>query len=268
MNELPLRLRRITDPETGRAVLLSFTAGMEIGVVPGMGDLAETVSALARTGYLTAAIVHAGVLASIFKRNPHLPCGTVVDLFGGTWMTTHPDRREQICTLEHAVRVGADAVLVTLGMGSSDESRQLRLCGQIAHDCKQWGIPLVVRIDTTETDAKRQFSATLSGQGARLAYEVGADLVAVNYSGSPDAFAAALQGIDIPVLVSGAPNLATDKALLESIGQAVAAGARGVALSGLMFWDNGPTPLLGEVADVVRAASTHSRTSRERIVST
>ena len=256
MNESPLRLRRIVHPETGRALLLSFTAGMEIGVAPGAGDLAQTVIALAFTGHLTAAIVHAGVQESIFNRCPNLPCGTVVDLFGGTWMTTYPDRREQICSLEHAVRVGADGVLMTVGSGSSDESRQLRLCGQIARECQQWGMPLIVRIDTTETDAKRQFSATLSGQGARLAYELGADLVAVNYSGDPQAFAAALKGIDIPVLVGGAPNLATDDALLDSVGQAVAAGARGIALSGSMFWDNGPTPALGKVADAVRGGCT------------
>ena len=256
MTDTPLRLRRIVHPETGRVVLLSFTSGMDIGVAPGMGDLADVVTQLALTGHVTAALVHAGVQESILKRCPHLPCGSVVDLFGGTWITTNPDRREQICSLEHAVRVGADAVAMTLSVGSSDESRQLRLCGQIARECQRWGMPLIVRIDTSTTDAKRQFSATLCGQGARLAYELGADLVAVNYSGEPHTFAAALKGIDIPVLVGGAPNLATDDALLSSVQQAVNGGAHGIALSGPMFWDNAPTPLLAKVAGVVRGSTT------------
>lgn len=251
MYDKPLRLRRIVDPGTGGALLVSFTSAMEIGITPGMADLVGTVGSVAETGHLTAAVVHAGVVESLFRRYPNLPCGTVVDLFGGTWMTTTPQRREQICSLEQAVRVGADGVLMTLGLGSSDESRQLQLCGQIARECSQWGMPLIVRIDTTETDSKRQFSATMTGHGARLAYELGADLVAVNYSGEPDGFGEALQGIDIPVLVGGAPNFATDDALVDSVSQAVAAGARGVALNLSLFWDDGPTPALDRVAKIV-----------------
>jgi DhnA family fructose-bisphosphate aldolase class Ia len=251
VNDTPLRLRRIVHPATGRAVLLSFTSGLDIGVTPGMADLAATVAALASTGHLTGAIVHAGVEDSLFGRFPNLRCGTVVDLFGGTWMTTHPERREQICSVEQAVRVGADAALMTVSLGSSDESRQLRLCGQVARECRQWGLPLVARIDTTETDAKRQFSPGLSGHGARLAYELGADLVVVNYPGRPDAFAEALKGIDIPVLLGGAPNLASDEGLLDSVRQGIAAGARGVALNASMFWNGGPSGTLQEMAEVV-----------------
>src|SRR5689334_3101895 len=105
MNAASVRLRRITDPATGRALILSFTAGLQLGVVPGLADLPDTLAAFARTGLLSAAVVHAGVPPSIFARLPDLPCGLIVDLFGGTWMSTRPDRREQLCSLEHAVRV-------------------------------------------------------------------------------------------------------------------------------------------------------------------
>jgi fructose-bisphosphate aldolase/2-amino-3,7-dideoxy-D-threo-hept-6-ulosonate synthase len=174
----------------------------------------------------------------------------VVDLFGGTWMTTQPDRREQICSLEHAVRVGADAVLATVGMGGPDEARQLRLCGQIARDCTAWGMPFVIRIDTSETDARRQYSATLSGYGARMAYELGADLVAVNYcdAAASAVFAEALRGVAIPVLIAGGPNMDTDEALLASSAEAARAGARGVLLNAPLFWHDGPTPTLAKLA--------------------
>ena len=132
-----------------------------------------------------------------------------------------------------------DAALMTVSLGSSDEARQLRLCGQLARECGDWGLPLVVRIDTTETDAKRQFSTTLSGHGARLAYELGADMVSVLYSGDQAGFAEAMQGVDIPVLFGGAANLATDEAMLESLQQATAAGVQGIALSASIFWDGG-----------------------------
>lgn len=255
MTESPLRLRRIFDPRSGRAVLLSFTAGMELGIVSGMSDVRRMAIGLAGTGQATGLIVHAGVLESLFDEQPNLPCGVVVDLFGGTWMTTQPYHREQICSLEHAVRVGADAVLMTLGLGSPDEARQLRQCGEITRECAEWGLPLVLRIDTTETDARRQFSATLCGHGARLAYEIGADVVIVHYPGDAKSFQEVTQGIDIPVLIGGAPNMTTDEALLSSIRAGVKAGARGAALNGAMFWSDGPTESLGKLADVVLHAS-------------
>jgi fructose-bisphosphate aldolase/2-amino-3,7-dideoxy-D-threo-hept-6-ulosonate synthase len=253
MNAAPVRLRRITNPQTDRCLLLSFTAGLELGLVPGLGDLPETLSAFAATGLLSAAVVHAGVPPSIFARLPDLPCGLIVDLFGGTWMTTRPERREQICSLEHAIRVGADAVLATVSLGSADESRHLRLCGQVVRDANAWGLPVVIRIDTTQTDARRQYSATLSGHGARLAYELGADLVVVNYSDSGPAFAEALRGVPIPVLIGGGPRLQTDEALLDSVAQALRHGASGVALGAPIFWQDGPTATLTQLADLLRA---------------
>ncbi len=250
MTAPPLRLRRILDPASGHAVLLSFTAGMELGAVPGLADLPGTVAALAATGHVTGAIVHAGVVPSLFARSPGLACGTVVDLFGGTWMTDRPSL-DQVCSLEHAVHVGADAVLATVSLGSPGEAHQLRLCGQIARDCAAWGMPFVIRIDTLQTDARRQYSATLSGYGARMAYELGADLVIVNATDAPALFAEALRGVAIPVLIGGGPRMETDEALLDTVAQAIAAGTRGVALSAPLFWENGPTPTLEKLAALV-----------------
>jgi fructose-bisphosphate aldolase/2-amino-3,7-dideoxy-D-threo-hept-6-ulosonate synthase len=253
MNAAPVRLRRVTNPASGRALLLSFTAGLELGVVPGLRDLPATVTAFAETGLLSAAVVHAGVPPSLFALRPDLPCGLVIDLFGGTWMTTRPDRREQICSPEHAVRVGADAVLATVSLGSADESRHLRLCGQVVREANAWGLPVIIRIDTAQTDARRQYSATLSGHGARLAYELGADMVVVNFSDSGPAFAEALRGVPIPVLIGGGPRMETDEALLDSVARAMQHGASGAALGGPLFWEDGPTASLTKLAKIVSA---------------
>jgi DhnA family fructose-bisphosphate aldolase class Ia len=174
-----------------------------------------------------------------------------VDLFGGTWMSTRPDRREQICTLEHAVRVGADAVLATVSLGSADETHHLRLCGQIVRDAGSWGLPVVVRIDATQTDARRQYSAALAGHGARLAYELGADIVVVNYADSGPAFAEMLRGVAIPVLIGGGPSMESDEALVNSVAQALRYGASGVALGAPLFWQDGPSRTLTRVAQLV-----------------
>jgi DhnA family fructose-bisphosphate aldolase class Ia len=253
MTETPLRLRRLVAPPSGHALLLSFTTGLSVGVVPGLADLAEAVGTLAETGHLTGVVVHAGALPHLFRRLPGLPCGAVVDLFGGTLVSPRPDRSELICTLEQAVRAGADAVLATVSLGGPDEAHRLRLCGEISRDCAAWGMPLVVRVLTVQTDPRRHYSATLSGLGGRLAYEVGADAVVVNYSGEPNTFAEALRGVDIPVLIGGAPRLETDEALLDSLAQAVRAGARGLALPASMFWQDGrPTPALERAAALLR----------------
>jgi DhnA family fructose-bisphosphate aldolase class Ia len=241
MTATPLRLRRLIDRKSGRALFLSFTAALEVGVVPGLEDLPGMIAGLAADGQLTGAIVHAGVAESVFERSPGLPCGVIVDLFGGTWLTSRAAHHRQITTLEHAVRVGADGVMATISLGSKDEAYHLQRCGQIARECAAWGMPLLAWINLHETDASRQFSATLAGHGARIAYELGADLVVVNYTASADAFHEAIRGIAIPVLIGGGPHMETDAAMLESISQALRAGASGVALPATLFWQNGPT---------------------------
>ena len=50
--------------------------------------------------------------------------------------------------------------------------------------------------------------------------------------------------------------MATDETLVESVRQAVGAGARGVALSASVFWDNGPTYALQSVAYSVLGVQT------------
>src|SRR5262249_17848126 len=162
-----------------------------VGVVPDLADLPGMVTALARRGDLTGAVVHAGVVPSLLAACPGLPCGLVIDLFGGTWLSPLMDCPNQICSLEHAVRSGADGVMGLISLGGLDEWSRLRVCGQIARECAAWGLPFVVRVDTFAAGA-RQFSAVLAGQGARMAYELGADLVVVNYSGSPQTFHEAL----------------------------------------------------------------------------
>lgn len=251
MLSVPLRLRRITNPASTHVTLLSFTTGLSVGVIPGMEDLPGTVVGLARAGQMTGAIVHAGTLNSIFARGPDLPCGTIVDLFGGTLVTPRPDRRELICSLEHAVRVGADAVLATINHGGPDEAHRLRLCGQLTRECASWGMPFLLRILTSETDAQRQYSAAMCGSGARMAYELGADMVVVNYPGSLEAFAEAIAGLAIPVVIGGAPRLDTDERLLESVAQAMRGGASGVAMNATIFWQDAPTATLAHMNRII-----------------
>jgi DhnA family fructose-bisphosphate aldolase class Ia len=252
MNALPLRMRRLLDVKSERALFLSFTAGMEMGVGPGMSDLPAMVGALSAGRQITGAIVRAGVVPSLCARFPDLPCGIIVDLLGGTWLTPQMDYPTQLCSLEYAVRAGADAVLAAVSVGGPDESSRIRLCGQIARECAAWGMPFIVRIDTLALNPQRQYSAVTAGQGARMAYELGADLVVVNYSGLRETFAESLRGIDIPVLIGGAPQMDTDAALLESVSAALDCGARGVALGAGMFWqDEQPTATFSRLVEEV-----------------
>ena len=80
-------------------------------------------------------------------------------------------------------------------------------------------------------------------------------MVVVNFSSSDEAFAEAQRGIDIPVLIGGGPNMATDEDLLDSVIRALDAGALGVALSASMFWQDGPTETWEKLADIMVTSS-------------
>ncbi|HVM46320.1 MAG TPA: fructose-bisphosphate aldolase, partial [Candidatus Thermoplasmatota archaeon] len=86
---------------------------------------------------------------------------------------------------------------------------------------------------------------------ARLGFELGADVIKVPYTGSPDTFRDVVQGVDVPVLISGGPKAASDRAFLAMVEGSLAAGGAGVSV-GRNFWQHkDPTAMTRAVARLV-----------------
>jgi DhnA family fructose-bisphosphate aldolase class Ia len=252
MNPPPLRLRRLREPHSGRILLLTLTHGLRAGTVPGLEDLPGGVAALADTGCPTGFVLRAGVVPSVLARTPSLRAGVVVDLYASTWLVPRLAGEVPVCSVEHAVRVGADAVLATIALGSPEEPAQLRQAGRLSHECRAWGLPLILHVSTLEKGPLQQFSPSWVGMSARMAYELEADLVVVNLCEPITELTGVLEGIDVPVLIGGGPRMRNDDELLGSVREALRCPrVVGVCLPASMVYRNGPAPVLSRLAQVL-----------------
>ena len=79
---------------------------------------------------------------------------------------------------------------------------------------------------------------------ARVAMELGADLIKTQYTGSPESFARVVDAVrPVPVFTAGGP-LSSDEQVLSAARDAVAAGARGISFGRNVFQRDDPARML------------------------
>jgi len=92
-----------------------------------------------------------------------------------------------------------------------------------------------------------EFDPKRLAHAARVAEELGADIVKVNYTGSVETFADVVSGVKIPVVIAGGPKAKSVKGLLCTVRDARLAGAQGVALGRNIFQHSDPEAMAAVV---------------------
>jgi len=162
-----------------------------------------------------------------------------------------------LASVETACALGADAVGYTMYIGSPRQDEDFRQFAQVREEAEALGMPAIIwaypRGEAIEAKGGRDCQYAVE-YGARIAAEVGADLVKVNFpvplssrdADSPAPYktltltpaeqiarvVAAAAGV--PVLVSGGPKH-TEQELLEKAQLSMAAGATGL-IFGRNIW--------------------------------
>ncbi len=232
------RLRRIMNRETGRTVIIPMDHGVTVGPIPGIADMRRTLSLVA--GEETdAVVVHKGMASgsrSVLGGNT----GLIVHLSGSTAFSEDPYIKTLVCTVEEAIKLGADAVSIHINVGNRHEDRMLTDLAATAQVAREWGVPLMAMIYPRGERIRDEFDPAAIGHAARLGAELGADVVKVPYTGSPNTFRGVVDGCPAPVVIAGGPRMDTDRALLEMVRGALDAGAAGTSIGRNVFQHPNP----------------------------
>ena len=153
-----LRMRRLM--RTGRVVIVAVDHGNAAGVVEGLEDPVEVIKmagqagadgVLVTPGILEQAIDAVGDLAVILRID-----GCVSILGSGPM--------ELFSTVEQAVRLGADGVVVNATIGAPHETAELEKVGTVASEARTWGVPLLAEmLSQRMMDNHMDFSANGDG---------------------------------------------------------------------------------------------------------
>jgi len=244
-----IRLERIMDREKQKTIIVPMDHGVSVGPVTGLTDMAHAVHEAA-IGGANAVVMHKGLVKSGHRRGgPDL--GLIVHLSGSTSLAPDPYAKTLVCTVEEAIKLGADAVSVHVNLGNNAEKDMLTDLSNVARISNEWGIPLLAMIYPRGERIKNEYDPEFIKHAARIGAELGADLVKVPYTGSPETFAKVVEGCGVPVVIAGGPKMDSDFDLLTMVKEAMEAGATGLSIGRNVFQHRSPSTMLKAMGKIV-----------------
>ena len=244
-----IRLERIISRETGRTVIVPMDHGVTVGPIKGLVNMSEMVNAVARGG-ANAVLGHMG-LPLYGHREYGQDLGLILHLSGSTVWSPDPNTKVLVNSVEMALKMGADAVSIHINIGADDESEMLSDQGRVSIACLEWGVPLLAMMYTRGKKFKSEFAVEGIKHAARIAAELGADIVKVNYTGSISSFRQVVEGCPIPVVIAGGEMAHDDKSILTMIKEALQAGAAGVSVGRNVFQHESPQKMMAAISRLV-----------------
>jgi len=239
------RLKRLFRDDE-RIVIVPMDHGVTVGPVTGLVNMQETINKLLEGG-VDAVVLHRGVAKNVDTGK----AGLIVHLSGVTKLGPDPNYKVQVCSVEEALRIGADAVSVHVNVGAEQEDEMLVKLGRVADDCDRYGVPLLAMMYPRGPNIQDQHAVDVVVHAARLGAELGADIVKTNYTGDVETFKEVVRGCFVPVIIAGGPKVETVREVLQMVYDSIKAGGAGVSIGRNVFQHENPTKMVEALSAIV-----------------
>jgi fructose-bisphosphate aldolase / 2-amino-3,7-dideoxy-D-threo-hept-6-ulosonate synthase len=249
-----IRMERIMDRNTGNCVIVPMDHGVSIGPVDGLIDMKKTVDDVAEGG-ATAVLMHKGLIR-FSHRTFGRDIGLVLHLSASTDIGVTSTGKVLVATVEEALKIGADAVSVHINVGAETEAEMLYDVGQVSKECNEWGMPLIVMAYPRGPKIKDSYDPQVVAHAARVATELGADIVKCSYTGDIDSFKDVVKGALAPVVIAGGPKMKSDMDILNMVYDSLQAGGHGVSIGRNVFQHRDVKGMTHAISDIVLHDST------------
>ncbi len=237
MSGKQIRISKLFDSKSGNAVIIPIDHGLVMGSVEGLSDPVDVLEKLVKLG-IDATLMSAGLAkittelfegknapAKILTADSPL-ISNVPGNFDG--VLAH----KPVATVEYAIRWGFDAVKVLFPWGSDKEiqAATIELTANFANECDRWGIPLMVEpvLWGKAIPKERQRDPKLIENAARIALELGADILKMPYTGDLQNFSKLIKDFHVPVVVLGGPKMESISDVLGVAKESIKSGAKGI----------------------------------------
>ena len=243
------RLKRIFR-EDGRTVIVPMDHGVTIGPVKGIENMQEIVDHLLKGG-VDAILVHKGIAKNIDAGN----VGLIVQLSAMSNLSPNANNKVLVCTVQEAVRLGADAVSVHVNVGAQEEDKMLTRLGRVANECEIYGMPLLAMMYPRGPKIQNEHAPDVVAHAARLGAELGADIIKTNYTGDVETFKAVVESCPVPVLIAGGAKAKTAKDILKITSESMKAGGAGLSIGRNVFQHENPTLMVKALSAIVHSGA-------------
>lgn len=235
---------------TERLLIVPMDHGITIGPVTGLTDIRTTVKAVSDGG-ANAVVLHKGLAGRISDLLSPDDCELILHLSASTSLAPDPNRKELVASVERAIELGASAVSIHVNLGSTFEAEMLDDFGAVSEQCSRWGMPLLAMMYVRDGSKENEYHPEKIRHATRVAEELGADIIKVNYTGDLESFTTVVRAVSTPVIIAGGPKMNSTAELLEMVTDAITAGAKGVAIGRNIFQNSKPVWLTKTIRQVI-----------------
>jgi DhnA family fructose-bisphosphate aldolase class Ia len=154
-------------------------------------------------------------------------------------------------TAEEAMVLGADAVIIMVFPGTHDEHLSLGRLARLSAEAEKIGLCVIAESIPGGWAQEVPWTTENVGKGARIAVELGADIIKTMCPGPTAEFAEVIAACPAPVVALGGPKVDNEDDVVATAAGVVAAGAAGVAIGRNVWGSDDPTALIGRLLGAV-----------------
>ncbi len=223
--------------------------GLTVGTIKGLENLANIVDKVA-IGGANAVLMHSGMVGAGHRQYGQ-DIGLIIHLSGATSLTPDPDRKVLVCSVERALKMGADGVSIHINIGADEEPEMLKDAHSVVESSREWGLPLIAMMYPRGKKIKDENAPEVVNIAVRAGAELGADIVKTNYTGDIDSFKYIVKSVHVPVIIAGGPKTDTIQDLFQLVYDSIQAGGKGVAFGRNVFQAEDPIKIVKALSKIV-----------------
>ena len=236
----------------GKSMILACDQGFEHGPA----DFNETnidpeyIMELALEGGYNAIAVQAGIAEKFYGLH-YKDVPLLVKLNAKANLATKDPWSRQHTSVDYAIKLGASAVGYTLYHGSKYENEQFVELGRIIEQAHTQGVPVVVWNYPRGSLIKDELGTDEIAYGARIASELGADMIKLKYNGDKEGFKWILKCAGRSKVVISGGKRDDNRHFLGKVWDAMDAGANGIAVGRNAWQHEKPFAITRAMKDIV-----------------
>ncbi len=236
--------------------------GLTMGTIKGLENIAEVIDKVSLGG-ANAVLMHSGMIG-VGHRKYGRDIGLILHLSGATSLAPDPNRKVLVCSVERALKMGADGVSIHINIGADEEPEMLKDASTVVEKAREWGVPLLAMMYPRGKKITDENDPEVVNIAVRAGVELGADIVKTNYTGDIDSFKEIVNGVShIPVIIAGGPKMDTIPDLFQMVYDSLQAGGSGVAFGRNIFQSEDPTKMVSAISKLVHENYTVDETLNE-----
>lgn len=258
-----IRLNRIRDKNTKNFVIVPMDHGISSGPMDGLINIGKVVSDVVDGG-ATAVLMHKGLVRHSCING--CDTGLILHISASTDIGVTNNDKILVSTVEEAIKIGADAVSMHINIGANMEHKMLYDLGQVSKECNEWGVPLLVMAYPRGPKIKDQYDPHNIAHAARVAMELGADVVKCSYTGDINSFKHIVEGTIVPVVIAGGPKMNSDDDILKMVYDSIQAGGHGVSIGRNIFQNKNVRGITRAISDIVIHGYTIEEAKKDNLI--